>query len=191
MKTQQELKDRIKEIGEEIRNLRRAHWDDKEYIKLIEKANKIKEKLENKNDKKIDKLRNEQSKLMEELEDKKLSKRIQLSPYLLNWLKQYMQGVNWGYKNPFIVWHSDDERFVILTHPGQTSGQGTPMGAGGYYYSASDHSLIDTKLDSRGLHLNKLGYKIGEYVEGRLTKEKKQILLDRLEEYKKQNKIKE
>ena len=197
MKTQQELKDRIKEIGEEIRNLRRAHWDDKAYKQLMEKAEKIKEQIQKKTDKEIDKLRDEQRKLMEELEKKKLSRKIQLSKYLEDWLWQYMQGIDWGYKHPFIAWHSEDERFVILTHPEQTSGQGTAMCSMGYYYSSSAHYLIDTKLDSKGIQNTpeiKLGYKIGKYIygdnEGRLTKEKKQILLDRLEEYKKENKIK-
>lgn len=192
MKTQNELKERINKIGEEIRNLHRAHYEDKEYMKLIRKAEKLKEKIEKKNESKIQELYEERNKLREELEDKKLSKRIQLSDYLLEWLKQYMIGIDWGYKNPVIVWHSEDERFVILTHPGGTSGQGTAMGSMGYYYSPTDHTLIDTKLNSRGVPStqHKLGYKIGDYVEGRLTKEKKQELLDRLEEYKKEKNIK-
>lgn len=190
MKTQNELKERINKIGEEIRNLHRAHYEDKEYMKLIRKAEKLKEKIEKKNEPKIQELYEERNKLRDELENKKLSKKIQLSSYLLGWLRQYMVGIDWGYKNPFVAWHSEDERFVILTHPGHTTGQGTAMGSGGYYYSPTDHYLIDTKISTDGLQGHKMGYKIGNYIEGRLTKAKKQELLDRLEEYKKEKNIK-
>lgn len=189
-KTQIQIKERINEIGDEIRNLYRAHYQDKEYLKLVRKAEKIKKRIQNKNESEIEKLHKERNKLKEELKNKKLSKRLQLSDYLLNWIKQYMIGVNWGYKDPYISWHSNDERFVILTNPGETAGQGTAMGTMGYYYAPTDHTVIDTKTPSNGLHSNKLGYEIGARIEGRLTKENKKLLLEQLEKYKKENNIK-
>lgn len=193
MKTQKELKEEIQFLGDELRKLRKSPYKDKIYLKHKEKADERIEKLLEEQEPKENEIYGKLAELRKELEKRRLSKKIQLSKYLEDWLYQYMSGIDWGYKKPFIAWHSEDERFVILTHPGQTVGQGTAMGAGGYHYSSSDHHLIDTKVDARGIrntqHI-KLGYKIGSYVEGRLTKEKKQILLDRLEEYKKENKIK-
>lgn len=185
MKTQQELKDKINKIGEEIRSLQAAHWNDQEYKELIKKAAQVREQIEKRTEKEIGKLYSEKQKLEKELKERKLSKKIQLSVYLSDWLQQYMRGINWGYKLPLITWHSEDERFVILTHPGQTSGTGTVMGSMGYYYSPSDHILIDTKRDDRETSYGKgkLGFKIGDRVEGRLTKEKKQMLLNQLEKY--------
>ena len=191
MKNQKELKKEIQSLGDELRELRGSLYKDKAYIKYSEMADKRLKKLREKIEPEEEKLNEKLIKLRKELEDKRLSGKLQLSEKLTQWLRQYMSGIDWGYKNPVVVWHSDDERFVILTHPGGTTGQGTVMGSGGYYYSPSDHTMIDTELDSGGRlsSENKLGYKIGNYVEGRLTKIKKQELFNMLEKYKKENKI--
>jgi len=110
-------------------------------------------------------------------------KELSLSYKLQKWRYQYKSGIDWGYSKLKIIWTSEDERYLILTITGATAGTGSPMGTGGYYYSPSEHHLIDTHL-SASTGRNRYGKTIAE-ITGRLTKDKKQELLDRLEEYKK------
>lgn len=189
MKTKKELKDRLSKIKEEIQSLRNKHWKNKEYMSLIRKAEEIKEKIQKETDETIDKLQKEKYILEDELKNLE-DKKFNLSPYLNTWLNQYKRGIDWGYTKPFISWHSNDERFVVLTHHGGTSGQGTAMGSMGYYYAPTTHTLIDTKRPTNGLHSNKLGFELKGDMEGRLTKEKLNSLLSKLEEYKIKENIK-
>jgi hypothetical protein len=113
-------------------------------------------------------------------------------------LKEYISGIDWGYKYPIIKEILDSqERFVIITHPGSIEGQGTAMGAGGYYYSKTRHWVADTFLEGNLFNVEKNNSNIimprtgraTSEVEGRLTKENKKKLLEELEEYKKLNNI--
>ena len=88
-----------------------------------------------------------------------------------------MWGVDFGYGGIKIVWHSDDERFVIITNKGATAGQGTAMGTHGYHYAPTEHWLVDTK-EGNSFHTTTKYFP----VEGRLTKEKKQQMIERIKE---------
>ena len=107
-----------------------------------------------------------------------------MSETVQKWFDKYIRGIDWGYKEPKIVWVSPDERFAIITAPGSTAGTGTAMGTGGYYYAASTHWLTDIKEGGTygGFRYQGVDSLKDMEFEGRLTKEIKAKMIARAEE---------
>jgi hypothetical protein len=104
------------------------------------------------------------------VEYKKPTKKKGVIPQnLVNWLWKWKSGVDFGYYDPYIKWISPDEKYVIITTPGSTCGQGTVMGTGGYYYGSTSHYLV--KVIEGAQWLDHKNSKIAEH-NGRLSKEK-------------------
>lgn len=195
VKRSKELKELISSLGEEIRELKygkKYQQIEKEYREK-QKAffEEVQPQLQELNTK-LENLLEEQRELRKKKEPLKISNR------LAKWLREYSRGVDWGYGGLLIREILDpEERFVIITNPGSTAGQGTPMGTHGYYYSKTMHWVADTfvegsswgshqqNLEIKGKYILSNGRVMRKEVEGRLTKEKRQILLDAVEEYKK------
>ncbi len=131
-------------------------------------------------------LREKIQNLRQELKDIKLRNEFQISDDLKKWFRNYLSGINFGYKSPKIVWASPDEHFIIMTSPGGTAGTGTAMGTGAYYYAPSEHYLIDTRQGTNWTSRNN-GRLVS--VEGKLTKEIKAEWLKKIEDINKQNEI--
>lgn len=177
MQTQKAIKEKIKELEKSISDLRDYRKHIPKYCELEKKLADLKNRYWIKTYPKLDKISDEISSLKEELREMKKSRELKISPRLEQWLKDYNRGVDFGYGGIKIAWFSKDERFVIITNKGGTAGQGTAMGAGGYHYSPTDHWVIDTK-EGNSYHNTKQHFRI----EGRLTKEKKQEMIDRIKE---------
>jgi len=123
--------------------------------------------------------------LKKELENRKKDGEIYLNERISKWFRQYIGGIDWGYKDPKIVWISPDERFAIITSPGGTAGTGTAMGTGGYYYASSTHWL--TEIKEGYAYFGRRTGVAGEASkwlehEGRLTKEVKEKMIKFAEE---------
>lgn len=178
--TQKEIKARLKKIEE----LRKNTWrcNDPKYLALINEANKIKSEWEKSQGSVRADLETERKCLESDLRALKEKNELEVPDHLKKWLKEYSQGVDWGYGGLKIRWISDDEKWCIITNGGGTAGQGTPMGTGGYYYAEASHFLGRT--DYKGGFSNRHG----EIRGGRLTNEVKKKLIALIPDLEKENK---
>jgi len=177
--TQADILKQIKTLEREISDTKKKLNEDVRLRKLRVKAEAIKDSyftvIEVKRDKIIA--------LKRALKEEKLKKELKIPDCLSSWLFEYKRGVDWGYGGLVIVWISDDGRYVIVTNKGTVTGTGTAMGSGGYYYAKAEHWAVDTKcMVTYHAHSSKIADLV---VKGRLTKAKKQQLLDAIDEYKK------
>lgn len=189
-RTQKEINQEIKALEariDDIQNIRKYRI---EIVKLETRIREIKNEYQEEIKTSVDCWGSDIQALKKELKNKKEDNKLQISERVKRWFSNYKSGIGWGYKEPTIVWISEDERFVIITDPGGTAGTGTPMGSGGYYYASSTHWLTETIEGStylgRSTMTSKAAPKWLEH-EGRLTKEVKQKMIDYSEELKKQN----
>src|SRR3990167_4062270 len=88
---------KIVELENEIRKIKDAYWEDVKTQREVWRSD-------------IDALRGE-------LIRRKQDNELQISERVKKWLRDYTSGVSFGYKEPKIVWISEDERFVIITSP--------------------------------------------------------------------------
>lgn len=155
-----------------------------ELVKLEEQIQKIKEDYREEIKAQVNCWESDIQQLNKELKNKKEDNKLQLSESVQKWFRKYISGIDWGYKQPRIVWISPDERFAIITSPGSIGGTGTAMGTGGYYYASSSHWLTDIKENGMYISNRRDGVaSIKELeVEGRLTKEMKAKMIARAEE---------
>jgi len=188
--TQKSIKDQISQTEKEIADLRDIRKNLPEYVALEKKLYKMREDYFDSVHSSINAKEDDVRMLKQQLKRIKAEKELELPERVQHWFDVYERGVNWGYGGIKVVWISDDGRWVIITNKGGTAGTGTAMGTGGYYYAASTHWLSDTHsepgyssriyLKSREEDKHGMNYtsnKFGEF-EGRLTKEKKQALID-------------
>jgi hypothetical protein len=184
----------IKQIDAEIKEakeqLSTKYWykQDETYLKLIKELDEAKKKVREyeiehyeeayKNVSEVREIINE---LESEKQLKKLKNSIVIPPDVQDWFKQWGTGVDWGYGKPKIVWISPDYKYVIITIPGGTAGTGTAMGTGGYYYAPSSHLATETKGRHHSGYRDEV-WKTSE-IEGRLTNNIKQQLIDQINEH--------
>jgi len=182
-----------KDINQEIRNLENQIEDTHdirknrpEYVELEKKMEKIRREYREETDSQIDVWRSDIQALKKELARKKEDNKIQLSERVQQWFKKYLGGVSFGYKEPKIVWISEDEKYVIITSPGGTAGTGTAMGTSGYYYASSTHWLTEIIEGGTYMGTSHRGINSPKWFEfdGRLTKEKKEEMIAFTEELK-------
>jgi hypothetical protein len=177
-RTQKQINEEIKAIEAQISDIRDVRKHHPELVELEKKVYEIKQKHYEESQSLINCWDSDIDALKKELKRKKEDNDIQLSERVEKWLRKYLSGVNFGYKEPRIVWISEDERYVIITSPGGTAGTGTVMGTGGYYYAASTHWLTET---IEGVEfMGNRAERAPEWLEheGRLTKEVKQNMID-------------
>lgn len=167
--TQKDIKARLKEIEQ----LRKSTWrcTDPDYLALIKEAKVIEEKWQKKQESFRDDLETERRCLESDLKALKEKGKLKVPDHIKKWLKEYSDGVNWGYGGLNIRWISKDEKWAIITNNGGTAGTGTAMGTGGYYYAEANHFL--GRITERGSMYNKYA----EVEGGRLTKEVKAKML--------------
>lgn len=173
-RTQKDINQEIKNLENQIDDTRNIRKHRPEIVELEKKIQDIRDKYHEETDSLIVCWRSDIAQLKKELKNKKEDGQIQLSEKIQKWFRNYLNGVDFGYKDPKIVWISPDERFVIITSPGGTAGTGTPMGTGGYYYAASTHWL--SEIIEGQSYLSRGNSKFLEH-EGRLTKEIKEKMI--------------
>lgn len=186
--TQKSIKEQISSLKKR-KDILRDPYSDPEYARLMKLANErryayykeVKEEIENieisikcaESDLKA--LKNSRkSKIQEEITED-----IEIA------FKNIQRGIDYGYSKPRISWISKDKRWFIFTTPGGTAGTGTPMGTGGYYYSATTHELycIDVPEEYPS-HANVVKPMRQKELEGRLTKAMIKEFEDYITEYK-------
>jgi hypothetical protein len=167
--TQKEIKARLKKIEQ----LRKSTWrcTDPDYLALMKEAKVIEEKWQKKQQGLREDLETERRCLESDLKALKEKGELKIPDHIKKWLKQYSEGVDWGYGGLKIRWISPDEKWAIITNGGGTAGTGTPMGTGGYYYAEVSHFL--GKITDRGSYNNRYA----EVEGGRLTNEIKEKLI--------------
>lgn len=184
-RTQKEINEEIKALENQIEDTRNIRKHRPEIVELEKKIQEIRNAYWEENQGLINCWQDDIRALKQELQRKKSEKEIYLSEKVQKWFSNYLGGIDWGYKTPRIVWISPDERFVIITNPGGTAGQGTAMGTGGYYYASSSHWLTEV-VEGQAYMGNRTGVsgqsqKWLEH-EGRLTKEVKEKMIKKAEE---------
>lgn len=172
-KTQKEINDNIKDLENQIDDIRDYRKQRPDIAKLEEELSVLKNEYRKEISYSLKVLESDIEALKNELKRKKAEKEIYLSEKIQKWLRNYLSGVSFGYREPKIVWISKDERFSIITDPGGTAGTGTAMGTGGYYYAGTEHWLVETI--EGGTYLG--GPKLMEH-KGRLTKEVKEKMIE-------------
>jgi hypothetical protein len=166
--TKKEIKIKIKELENKIKDLYSYPIHIPEYQNLIDRANQLKFKYLEKINPVREQYYSEIYQLKQELQKSK-KKELIISENLKNWFHNWQRGVDFGYKDPYIRWISPNEKYVIITSPGGTAGQGTAMGSGNYYYAQTNHYLVKVIEGATWLdhHVNST---LAEHT-GRLTKE--------------------
>lgn len=182
-RTQKDINQEIKVLEAKIDDIQNIRKHSPELVELESKIRKIKDEYYEKNKVSISCLESDIQALKKELKNKKEGNGIILSERIKKWFREYQSGVQFGYKDPKIVWVSEDERFVIITSPGGIAGTGTAMGTGAYYYAASTHWLTEV-IDGKKYREN--ASKWMEH-EGRLTKEVKQKMIEYTHELRNKN----
>lgn len=168
----------VKNCQEQINRATVAYQHDDEYKRLADlKATtesamqKIRYNYQENNRENIERLRRLMKAHREAILELKRSKKPVVPPEVKEWFDTTMHyGIDYGYKDIEIVWVSPKGKYVIIRHPGQTTGQGTPMGSSAYYYASTQHWLHtvgDGPLDDRKF-----------VTEGRLKKHRKQEMMD-------------
>lgn len=184
-RTQKEIKLEIETLEKQIDDIRDIRKQRPDIAALEDQVRAMKQAYIQEIESSVNCWRSDIQYLKKELENRKKDNEIYLSERVREWFRQYKRGIDWGYKEPRIVWVSPDERFVIITNPGGTAGTGTPMGTGGYYYASSSHWLTETK-EGYAYMGNRTGIagsapRWMEH-EGRLTKEVKEKMIKFAEE---------
>lgn len=183
-RTQKEINQEIRNLENQIEDIRDIRKNRPEYAELEKRMEKIRREYREETESQVDVWRSDIQALKKEIARKKEDNKIQLSDRVQQWFRKYLSGVDFGYKKPRIVWISEDERYVIVTNPGGTAGQGTAMGTGGYYYAGSDHWL--TEIIEGGTYIGRShgGVDSPKWLThgGRLTKEIKQKMIAFTEE---------
>lgn len=184
-RTQKDINQEIKTLESQIDDIQNIRKHRPELVELEEKINKIKQNYREEIETQVSVWNSDIYALKNELKKKKIEGQIQLSERVEKWFRNYKSGIGWGYKEPKIVWISEDERYVIITNPGGTAGTGTAMGTGGYYYASSTHWLTETIEGYTYLGQSRgaagTAPKWLEF-DGRLTKEKKAEMIAFAEE---------
>lgn len=179
--TKTQIQNDIKRLEKERIDLKDENKDPKiaELKKQLSDAqNKFYDSVRSKNDAlwgKICELKKE----LRQLEIEKIEKaKKELPEKILTWWEKYRAGFA-GSERWKIQWYSATQRFVIYSYSGGITGQGTAMGVMGYRYNPATHTLIDIEtsggMGTMGNHIKR--------IEGRLTKEKKQELIDCINPY--------
>jgi len=161
-----------RELDKKVKDLRN-NITDPEYIATKKKLEELRRAWFSRVDILIAQMRKRMSENETKIKELKDVKTTVYSERITSWFARYQSGVHFsgGLK---ITWVSEDENWVIVSNGGGIAGQGTAQGTGGYYYSGSEHWLTDTKGTwIRGSR--RLGT-----VQGRLTNEKKQELINKI-----------
>lgn len=115
------------------------------------------------------------------IEQIKEAKELDIPSEVEKWFRQYISGVDWGYKDPKIIHVSSDNQFIIVKHSGSTAGTGTAMGTGSYYYAKTHHWIAQVNaskyIDWGNSQKNEA---CSHY--GRLTKVHKELMLQYIDE---------
>ena len=165
--SKRKIKENINRIKSEIKSLQ-SYNNIEGYKELNDKLYKMKDEYNKKIYPELERMCNEMYILQDEYK-KPVKEKLIVPKHLQDWFIYWGRGMDFGYSDPYIKWISDDEKYVIITCPGGTSGQGTAMGTSSYYYSQTQHYLIRT-LEGAQM-FDRIKSKIVQY-EGRLTKEK-------------------
>jgi hypothetical protein len=177
--TQKEIVLQIKDLEKERQELHQAYHTDEKLKTLRQQILDRKEEIASLNKDKLDDIATSIIVLRSDLVAIRKKTKIEIPEQLEKWWKSYSSGVDFGYTGLKIRWISDDKRFVIITNPGGTSGTGTAMGSMGYYYAETDHWFADT---TKGGYLSRENNVFGRVEGGRLTKARKQVMFDQMNE---------
>ncbi len=190
-KTQKDINQEIKAIEAQIEDTKNIRKHRPEYAELEKKMEAIRRAYREETDSLISCWESDIQALKKELKKKKEENKLQLSEDVQRWFRKYLGGVNFGYKEPRIVWISEDEKYVIITSPGSTAGTGTAMGTGAYYYAQSTHWLTEIFEGGTYLGSTRDSVKSPTWLEfdGRLTKEKKEEMIAFVETLRNGNRI--
>jgi hypothetical protein len=178
-KTQKDINQEIKAVEAQIEDIKNIRKHRPEYAELEKKMEAIRRAYREETDSLVSCWESDIQALKKELKKKKEENKLQLSEDVQRWFRKYLGGVNFGYKEPKIVWISEDEKYVIITSPGSTAGTGTGMGTGAYYYAQSTHWLTEIFEGGTYLGSSRDSVKSPTWLEfdGRLTKEKKEEMI--------------
>lgn len=185
----------LKELQEKIKNLKSDMINSDKFYSQFSDYVDAKKKLKIAEDhlyavkrahhgdwsKRSDELYKEMEELNTRLLDIKKSKDLVIPDNVEQWLRGHYHGVDWGWGLK-IVWLSEDTRWAIITNKGGIAGQGTPMGSAGYYYARTEHWISPTFINIMGYNSDLMFHR----VEGKLTKEIKQKMIDAIPELEKQ-----
>lgn len=137
--TKIEIKQRIESLEKEIKN--KQNYDN---IPLHASLTKLIKRMEIYYDNKI---QPDIRRMLIEITTLQLEYRKPIRPRVIppeeiqEWFNKWGKGMDFGYKEPYIRWISEDKKWVIITNPGGTSGTGTAMGTINYYYAPTEHIL--------------------------------------------------
>lgn len=178
-KTQKDINQEIKAIEVQIEDTKNIRKHRPEYAELEKKMEVIRAAYREATDSLISCWKSDIQALKKELKNKKEENKLQLSGDVQRWFRKYLSGVSFGYKEPRIVWISEDEKYIIITSPGGTAGTGTAMGTGGYYYASSSHWLTEIVEGGSYMGHTEKGIRSPKWLEheGRLTKDKKEEMI--------------
>lgn len=180
--TQKELLAEIKRCEEKIIDL-------ENYRKNIPGFAEAEKKLQNQKYDYLNSIENERLEIREwirnynrQISELKKKNELIIPDEIVKWFREYGSGVNFGYNGIKIVWISKDKRWVIITNKGGTAGTGTAMGTASYYYAVTEHWLACV---DKGRYLDRPTNCFGR-IEGRLTKELKNKLINSIPEFEKE-----
>lgn len=165
-----------KQIKEEILKLKQSIPDynnDERYRKMWNELHAYRKEFEEKNFKKKSDILKAISEYEKELENIKKNKAIVLPKTIQVWFDVYKRSADFGYSGLKISWISPDEKYVIVSQGGTSYASGMSRN-----YGCAEHWISDLESD------NWINSKKYPSVEGRLTKEKKQYLIDELKRIK-------
>lgn len=170
MKTLKELQTELASIQIEERRLYN-YYNDPEYKRLSDELVHRRTKLDKFRRPLQDQIVNKRCEIEKLIKDTKQSKKFQPSAKLKEWCQTYFRGVEEIHE---ITWVSEDERFVIVHAPGGMywSSRGQQS------YGAATYELYDLSKvkDQRHFDFGVMS------VSGRLTKERKQAFMKKIEE---------
>ena len=171
--TQKQIKKEIDILKKSIPNV----YNDETYIKMEQELNKYKNKFNKDNLKKKNSIFILIKDYENQLEELKIKNSLTIPESINKWFNDYKSGVDFGYKGIKIVWISDDNKWVIISQGGTTyiSDRTGPK------YGCSEHWLAKAN-GGRWSDGNSFCSIDGRWtrgsIEGRLTKEKKNNLIN-------------
>ena len=194
-----DLHKEIQQLKTELRELRPSRYFEskyKEYAKLLDQVYTLQQKRQQFEDDHYDEysehLHTLQNKI-QELESIKVAAQkesaIKIPQEIEYWFyTHYCSGTSFGYgsnrNNIKIVYLSPDKKYGIVTNKGSVGW----VGIGTFEYHKSSHWVIKINIDIKQSHLTRNNH-YGE-IEGRLTKEKKQDMLNLIDQLRKEDESK-
>lgn len=170
--TKKDIKNKIKELEDNLKQLNPSK--DERLISFKKLYNELYDEIYKELEPKREKIQKEIDSLQNQLKSK-VKIRLEVPEELENWLKSISRGFE-NSNNWKLVWYSDNLKYVILSQPGHLGWAG--IGLSQHYYP-SEYKLMKVieEVNHRSYYDDCI-----YSVEGRLTKDKFQEILDTLPE---------